>query len=332
MDTTNILITLLLIIPVIHSLRDVRVKIPSAVRKSDTVVLNCYYDMEGDSLYSVKWYKGRREFYRYSPKENPAMKTFPIAGVHVMQSASNESQLTLSSVTPATTGKFSCEVSADFPSFHTMIVSGDMEVVEVPHQSPQILGIRARYKPGDIIRGNCTAKYSRPAANLTWTINDVPVYPPITKPHKPQKNHKNELETSTLGLHFVVNSQHFINGRLKVKCISRVHDVYQQSNERFIEEERPRVTSLASSNHNHNIGLSYNSYNPDDNEIDDKDTYLDNIKDFLFSFRTGDASSLNAGSLQTCHSSLVILTISTSLLLFNYLFKFNYALGRLNSS
>lgn len=44
---------------VIHSLRDVRVKIPSAVRKSDTVVLNCYYDMEGDSLYSVKWYKGK---------------------------------------------------------------------------------------------------------------------------------------------------------------------------------------------------------------------------------------------------------------------------------
>jgi hypothetical protein len=44
--------------------------------------------MEGDSLYSVKWYKGRREFYRYSPKENPAMKTFPIAGVHVVVSFS----------------------------------------------------------------------------------------------------------------------------------------------------------------------------------------------------------------------------------------------------
>lgn len=111
--------------------------------------------MEGDSLYSVKWYKGRREFYRYSPKENPAMKTFPIAGVHVVvsshealseywsnqvetlfcistsfqQTSSNESQLVLSNVLPVTSGKFSCEVSADFPSFHTMIVSGDMEVV-----------------------------------------------------------------------------------------------------------------------------------------------------------------------------------------------------------
>lgn len=53
--------------------------------------------------------------------------------------------------------------------------------------------------------------------------------------------------------------------------------MYQQSNERFIEEERPRVTSLASSNHNYDIGLTYN-YNPDNNDIDDKDTYLENIK------------------------------------------------------
>lgn len=72
--------------PAVNSLKDVRVKIPTAVRKSDNAVLNCYYDMEGDSLYSVKWYKGRREFYRYSPKENPAMKTFPIAGVHIVVS------------------------------------------------------------------------------------------------------------------------------------------------------------------------------------------------------------------------------------------------------
>lgn len=130
-------------------------KIPTAVRKSDNAVLNCYYDMEGDSLYSVKWYKGRREFYRYSPKENPAMKTFPIAGVHIVvsliksyessgaintrpnsneshfhqQSSSNESQIVLSSASAATSGKFSCEVSADSPSFHTLIVSGDLEVV-----------------------------------------------------------------------------------------------------------------------------------------------------------------------------------------------------------
>jgi hypothetical protein len=58
-----------------------------------------------------------------------------------------------------------------------------------------------------------------------------------------------------------------------------MHDVYQQSNERFIEEERPRVVQAASSSHNnHNIDLPY-PYDPDDNEIDNgKETYYTNIK------------------------------------------------------
>lgn len=57
-----------------------------------------------------------------------------------------------------------------------------------------------------------------------------------------------------------------------------MHDVYQQSNERFIEEERPRVVQAASSSHNNpNIGLPY-PYDPDDNEIDNKETYYTNIK------------------------------------------------------
>lgn len=33
-------------------------------------------------------------------------------------------------------------------------------------------GIKNRYKVGEIVRGNCTSKHSKPAANLTWTIND----------------------------------------------------------------------------------------------------------------------------------------------------------------
>lgn len=33
-------------------------------------------------------YKGRREFYRYTPKENPAMKTFLVNGINVEVSVS----------------------------------------------------------------------------------------------------------------------------------------------------------------------------------------------------------------------------------------------------
>lgn len=70
----------------LHALRDVRVIVPAAVKRGDNTELICLYDMEGDSLYSVKWYKGRREFYRYTPKENPAMKTFSVNGINVLVS------------------------------------------------------------------------------------------------------------------------------------------------------------------------------------------------------------------------------------------------------
>lgn len=65
-------------------LRDVHVTIPGAIKRGDNALLICNYDMEGDSLYSIKWYKGKREFYRYTPKDEPqSIKTFPVAGINV---------------------------------------------------------------------------------------------------------------------------------------------------------------------------------------------------------------------------------------------------------
>lgn len=74
-------------------LTNTRLTIPTAVRKGDNALLICNYDLENDTLYTVKWYKGRREFYRYTPKENPAMKTFPLGGITVDVSTSVFSHL-----------------------------------------------------------------------------------------------------------------------------------------------------------------------------------------------------------------------------------------------
>uniref|UniRef100_A0A182SY96 C2-set_2 domain-containing protein n=1 Tax=Anopheles maculatus TaxID=74869 RepID=A0A182SY96_9DIPT len=45
---------------------------------------------------------------------------------------------------------------------------------EPPLEQPSVSGVQPRYRPGDILRANCTSHNSKPAANLTWTINDVP--------------------------------------------------------------------------------------------------------------------------------------------------------------
>ncbi|KAG8235037.1 hypothetical protein J437_LFUL014984 [Ladona fulva] len=64
-------------------LKDVDVDVPAAVSLGDTVALRCSFDLEGESLYTVKWYQGKKEFFRYVPKELPPTKVFPLPGVNV---------------------------------------------------------------------------------------------------------------------------------------------------------------------------------------------------------------------------------------------------------
>ena len=50
--------------------------IPPHALKGHQAVLKCNYDLEGDSLYSVKWYFNQKEFYRYIPTDNPKVTIF----------------------------------------------------------------------------------------------------------------------------------------------------------------------------------------------------------------------------------------------------------------
>ena len=67
----------------IDSLSNLSVRIPEFLQKGETADLTCSYNLGGDTLYSVKWYKGRHEFYRYMPHEQPQIKTFPVKGMKI---------------------------------------------------------------------------------------------------------------------------------------------------------------------------------------------------------------------------------------------------------
>ncbi|KOB64142.1 Uncharacterized protein OBRU01_24594 [Operophtera brumata] len=56
------------------SLRNVHMIVPDSVEKGSKVEMKCLYDLEQEELYSVKWYRGDREFCRYSPKDVPPLK------------------------------------------------------------------------------------------------------------------------------------------------------------------------------------------------------------------------------------------------------------------
>lgn len=56
---------------------------PEAVPTGDVAMLKCDYDLEKEMLYTIKWYRGEEEFYRFVPKESPPTRVFPLQGIHV---------------------------------------------------------------------------------------------------------------------------------------------------------------------------------------------------------------------------------------------------------
>lgn len=58
------------------SLLMIDVHVPKYVEKNGNATLECNFDLEGDILYSVKWFKDQHEFYQYTPSETHSIKVF----------------------------------------------------------------------------------------------------------------------------------------------------------------------------------------------------------------------------------------------------------------
>lgn len=205
--------------------------LPPAVQRGQNAVLLCHYDLEGAPLYSVKWYRGRHEFYRFSPQENPPNKIFPFPGVHhegnivVDLSMSNSSQVVVRQVGFNLSGNLSCEVTADAPSFTTAVVSRQLMVVDLPDSGPVIETEKDRYDPGDILRANCTSPPSKPPASLSFLLNNIPVGTPETRNFPAADS----LQSSSLTLTIQLLPSHFHNGQLVLKCTALVATLYRES-------------------------------------------------------------------------------------------------------
>ncbi|KAG0429262.1 hypothetical protein HPB47_023821 [Ixodes persulcatus] len=62
-------------------LRLVSVDVPSDALLGGSAKLRCRFELGDAPLYSVKWYKGNHEIFRYVPNEQPPEKVFPLRGV-----------------------------------------------------------------------------------------------------------------------------------------------------------------------------------------------------------------------------------------------------------
>ncbi|XP_063890099.1 cell adhesion molecule 1-like isoform X2 [Scylla paramamosain] len=230
----------------VEALKLESITVPAHQVTGKPVELDCNYDLEGDPLYSVTWYRGQDEFYRYTPGDRNPVDIFELPGVAVDTSLSDQKKVTLRPVSLLSSGKYRCEVSADAPSFHTESRSAEMLVVDLPDRVPTITGGRSRYHVGDEVHVNCTSLRSRPAASLMWYINDNQAATENLVEYTPM-NDSDGLETSRLGLRFVVGPRHFPSGELRLRCTATIAAVYWQSSEESAEGQLQQTGSVLES-------------------------------------------------------------------------------------
>ncbi|KAK9503425.1 hypothetical protein O3M35_009980 [Rhynocoris fuscipes] len=97
--------------------------------RGEMAILECHYELEGDNLYAVKWYKENEEFYRFVPKSNPPTASYKVEGIKVDHQLSDSRQVALRNVNLKSSGIYRCEVSAEAPSFSSAHKEARMEVL-----------------------------------------------------------------------------------------------------------------------------------------------------------------------------------------------------------
>ncbi|KAG5670186.1 hypothetical protein PVAND_000466 [Polypedilum vanderplanki] len=103
---------------------------PEVIRRGQSAQLHCNFEAFDTPLYSVKYYRGSFEFYRYTPFEHPPGKTFFFnANIKVDLSVSNASHVTLRNVDFNLNGNVSCELTTEAPNYSTATATSVLQVV-----------------------------------------------------------------------------------------------------------------------------------------------------------------------------------------------------------
>lgn len=93
--------------------------------------LDCRYNLEGDQLYDVKWYKDGQQFFRCQP--NGEMHVYAVDGVKVLKTGYptvGSCPLTLINLSFKSGGEYRCEVTTEGPHFKFAAESAKLRVIQ----------------------------------------------------------------------------------------------------------------------------------------------------------------------------------------------------------
>jgi len=224
-----------------------RIRVPGLVWSGRDASLHCDFDTQGEELYSVKWYKGGQEVFRWLPSQlTKPITIYPRPGVRIDQNKSSATSMALQAVDLSSTGRYRCEVSTEAPMFSTASDFGDLLVVSPPPGPPFIQGdIRETYQPGDLVHLNCTSRDSKPAADLSWKINNQTADSSYIIPH-PVMSSPSGLLTSVSELFLTLGKRHFTqDGRIRIECEARIGRSSQPSTATTLPGGTLQGTTLA---------------------------------------------------------------------------------------
>ncbi|XP_022899921.2 uncharacterized protein [Onthophagus taurus] len=224
------------------ALNSLRINVPRPIKVGDTVTLTCDYDLEGEQLYAIKWYWKEAEFFRFVPRESPPFKTFAVRHIIVDVSGSDRNKVTLKDVQKVISGTYTCEVSADAPTFHTEMKGGFMQVHELPHGNLTMIIEPSKVEVGKLLKANCRSPLAYPAPNLIWSINNETVYYNTSEieTYNYIESVKILSEYSETKIQIIINQSFFDqNGHMELRCNGILDELWKSSVSKVLKDETP---------------------------------------------------------------------------------------------
>ncbi|CAN7937720.1 unnamed protein product, partial [Ixodes hexagonus] len=222
-------------------LRLISVDAPPNALLGGSVNLQCRFDLGNDQLYSVKWYKGGIEFYRYVPREQPPKHVFTLLGVTVNETESSVTSVRLEQLELSSGGTYRCEVSTEAPSFKVVAGEAILNITALPKEGPKIIGAKTHYDIGELVDIHCYSAESKPVVNFSWFLNGHPAEPGNFEISNLATPHDDWLESSVSRIRFTISEGQFLNETASIKCVATIPEVYTMADETIIRRKSEGV-------------------------------------------------------------------------------------------
>ncbi|KAJ8675997.1 hypothetical protein QAD02_011783 [Eretmocerus hayati] len=235
--------------------------------RASELALHCDYDLHGNELYSVSWYRNQHMLFKYQPSSSPPGIEFEIdtnsnqqqqqqtKDVRVSLDRSNATHLLLEGNEDITKGNsrryegtYACEVLIE-RTFLADYAMANVSAAILPKNKPIIEGVASSYRVGEQLDAVCTSAPSYPPAELIFQLNGQKVDRRFTKRLKlPQRQRSDSSASSTsLAISMPLERRHFPGGSLKLSCRSILpgleigHDYRTERNAKIASADNQRV-------------------------------------------------------------------------------------------